>query len=380
MGRSRAAAQHPDRVAAVHGPPIVAAAAVPHAPQMLTLPATEDHAQVARIKADMAAIGDAMRAHRPDLVIVISNDHGDDFVLRSVPAFVVHCGSAAEGRDGHAGRWAVDGEAGYAVLRGLQEEGFDPAFTLDAPLGTYFTIPMEAMGFTRTTPVLPLFVNAYVPPQPGAARCFAFGTALARCLARQGVRAALIASGGLSHYPGTTAYRDPGPDLETDRRIFERLAAGNLRWLLSLTDAEMDRSGNIELRSWLILAGAVGDREPQVTRFETNWHHTYAVLGWTALEEAEPAPRLRYPPTPSDRAELSRALFELRTEPGACRRFLADRAAFADGFALSAGEREALLDLDEARLRDGLGVHPLLTSGALRRLRAVADQEGIRIA
>src|SRR5580700_5684011 len=81
---------------------IVGAAIVPHAPQFLTLPETEDHAQVARVEQAMRKIGERFRALTPDLLIMISNAHCDDFVVRCVPAFALHCGVRAEGTDGHA--------------------------------------------------------------------------------------------------------------------------------------------------------------------------------------------------------------------------------------------------------------------------------------
>ena len=345
----------------------VGAAAVPHAPQMLSLPKSEDHDQVARVRKAMFGIGEAMRAEKPDLVIVIGNDHGDDFILRSVPAFMFHCGPRAVGRDGHAGHWAVDGEAGYELLRAMQDEGFDPAFTLDAPIGTFFTIPVEFMGWSKETPVLPLFVNSYVPPQPSPERCFAFGQALARAVERMGRRAVLIASGGLSHYPGTAVYSDPGPDLKADTEIFERIRGGNLRHLLSMDAAALDATGNIELRSWLILAGIVGDRKPQVASLEPNWHHTYGTFGWTDLKPKPPA-RLWYPANPTRRAELARALHALRTDEDAGRAFLADAAGFAARWDLAEDERAALIAMDEKAMRDAMGIHALLTSGAARGL------------
>src|SRR3954470_21596626 len=74
---------------------IVGAAIVPHAPQFLTLPETEDKAQVARVNTAMREIGDKFRALDPDLVIVISNAHCDDFVVRCVPAFALHIAAPA---------------------------------------------------------------------------------------------------------------------------------------------------------------------------------------------------------------------------------------------------------------------------------------------
>lgn len=348
-----------------HG--VVGGAIVPHAPQLLSLPKTEDHAQVARVRAAMKEIGDGFRALGADLLIVISNDHGDDFTLKSVPPFMVHCGNHTAGRDEHAGTWRLEGRAGYALFEALQDEEFDPAFTLDAPIGTFFTIPVEFMGYSRDEPFLPLFVNSYVPPQPRPERCFAFGQALDRAARRIGRRAVVVASGGLSHYPGTARYADPGPDLVTDRAIFERCSEGNLRYLLSLDAAALDRSGNVEARSLLILAGALGDRRPDVARFEPNWHHTYGVLGWTRNANETPA-RLYYGATPSERVELSRALHLLRISAEAGAQFARDPAEFFAGFALSEEERHAIVERDQPRLRDEYGVHPLLVYGALTRI------------
>jgi 2,3-dihydroxyphenylpropionate 1,2-dioxygenase len=351
-------------------PGIVGAAIVPHAPQFLTLPDTEDKAQVARVNAAMRAIGERCRALAPDLVIVLSNAHCDDFVVHCVPAFMIHCGTRAEGSGGHRGIWPIDGEAGYALLQQLLDLGFDPAFTLDAKLGTPFTIPLDFCGYPRETPFLPIFVNAYVPPQPSPERCFAFGQGLARAIERLGRRAVVIASGGLSHYPGTPLY--PHPDIATDRVIFERLAAGNLRYLLSLDAAALDRSGNVECRSLQILAGAIGDRPPDSALFEPSWHHIYAVLGWTGLSPAAVA-RPHYPATAPQHSELARAIFAMVDDNAARGAFLADRDGYAARFALADDERAALVTLDREALRERFAINPMLLYQLEQRLAKRGD-------
>ena len=344
---------------------IVGAAIVPHAPQFLTLPDTEDKAQVARVNAAMRQLGDRFRALDPDLVVVISNAHCDDFVVRCVPAFALHCGVRAQGSGKHGGWWPIDGEAGYALVRELLDAGFDPAFTLDAALGTAFTIPLDFCGYQRETPFLPIFVNAYVPPQPAPERCFAFGRALARALERLGRRAVVLASGGLSHYPGTPLY--PHPDLATDRIIFERLAAGNLLYLMSLDAAALDKSGNVECRALQILAGAIGDRPPQISLFEPSWHHIYAVVGWTELA-AEAEAMQHYPATEPARGALAAAIFALVADPSARAEFHADRGGFAARFELSADEGAALAALDRDALRERFRINPMLLYQMEQRL------------
>jgi 2,3-dihydroxyphenylpropionate 1,2-dioxygenase len=265
----------------------------------------------------------------------------------------------------HRGDWALDGELGYALVPELSSQGFDLAFTLNAKLPTAFTIPYAFMGFDRKTPMTAIFVNAYMPPQPTAQRCFAFGQALERALCRLGRRALLVASGGLSHYPGTRHY--PHPDVETDRGIFERLVAGDLQHLLGFSNAAMDRTGNVELRAVQILAGAVGDRKPFASQFEPSWHHTYATLAWN-LESQQAPEALVYPALPGHRAALVEAVYLLRTSPADARAFIADAASFCDRFALAAEEREALIAFDADQLRDRFALHGLLTAGARLQL------------
>jgi 2,3-dihydroxyphenylpropionate 1,2-dioxygenase len=345
-------------------PGVVGGAAVPHAPQFFTLPDTEDHDQVARVEAAMGKVGEGLRALEPDVVVIVANDHLENHLLHTVPSFTLHCGAAASGS--FAGRqfhWPVPSESAAAVLKAVQVEGFDPAFTMNASIGYEFGIPLTFLGFDGDTPVLPIYVNAYVPPQPSGDRCYQFGAALHRALERCGLRAVVVASGGLSHYPGTDLYGQP--DVPHDRDLMARVEAGNLRALLALDDAALDRTGNVEARSWIILAGALGDRVPDAVLLEPSWHHVYGMAAWTSDEAPSPAD-LHYPMTDPRLLALYEALYELRMSDDARSAWLTDAGAYADRFTLSAEERSALVELDEPALRE-LGVHPLL--GFLARLQ-----------
>jgi 2,3-dihydroxyphenylpropionate 1,2-dioxygenase len=172
-----------------------------------------------------------------------------------------------------------------------------------------------------------------------------------------GRRAVVLASGGLSHYPGTPQY--PHPDLATDRVIFEHLAAGNLRYLMSLDAAALDRSGNVECRSLQILAGAIGDRPPQMALFEPSWHHTYAVVGWTEFAPLAEA-ALHYPATAPDRSALAAAIFTLVEDAAARAAFRRDPAHYAARFELAEDERAALAALDSDTLRERFQINPML--------------------
>lgn len=357
---------------------VVGGAAVPHAPQFFTLPETEDHDQVGRIRASMAGLGEDLRKLRPDVVMIVANDHLQNFMLHCVPPFTVHRGPRAQGT--FAGRdfsWPIASDAATDLVRALQGQGFDPAVSMNAPIGYEFGIPLTFMGFDESIPLVPVFINSYLPPQPPADRCYQLGQAVDAAAKRLGLRIVLVASGGLSHYPGTELYSRP--DLDTDRFLLDRMSAGNMRVLLELGDAGLDRTGNVEARSWLVLAGALGERRPDVVLMEPSWHHNYAVLGWSTDHTASADTQddeLHYPVPRPDQLALYEALFNLRMRPEMRREYLQDAEAYASQFELAEEERRAVVALDEERLR-ALGVHPLL--GFLARLevgmaRAAAER------
>lgn len=353
---------------------VIAAVAAPHAPQLLSLPDTEDHAQVDRVKMTLADVGAAFSEKDIDVVIVISNDHGDHFVTHSVPPFCVHVAKAAEGMHKHRGLWKLESDIGFTLVTEMSNLGFDLAYTLGASLPTAFTIPYKFMGFTRDHGMLPIFVNAYMPPQPSGLRCFLFGQALDQALSRAGKRALLIASGGFSHFPGTDRYAEP--DVETDRQWFDRISAGELRFMAGISDQKLDETGNVELRSLQILAGALGDCKPFIAQFEPSWHHTYVTFAWDLERDSVTQYTPAYPRPAVDRAGLIEALFQLRTSPERIREYLQDREAFSRRFDLDEEAKNALIALDETTLRDDLGMHPLLTAGALRHVSMLAGKPG----
>lgn len=337
---------------------VVGGAAVPHAPQFFTLPDTEDHEQVARIESTLTQMGGRLLEMEPDAIVVIANDHLENFMLQAVPAFTVLRGPVARGS--FAGRdysWPVNSDAATALILELQDQNFDPAVSLNAPIGYEFGIPMTFMGIPEGMPVIPIFVNSYVPPQPSPDRCYDFGRALHRGAVAAGLRLVVVASGGLSHFPGTERYSDP--DIETDEMLLNRIRRGNLRSMLALDDVALDATGNVEARSWLMLAGALGERVPSEVAMEPSWHHNYAMVCWDSSVSQPPRESLHYPIPRADQLPLYEALFKLRTDPEVCRAWLADPASVADGFDLDGSARQALLTLAEEDLRS-TGVHPLL--------------------
>ena len=108
---------------------------LPHAPQFFTLPDTEDKATVARVQQTAADIGERLRALEPDLWVMFSNDHAEQFFHQVAPAFTIHVGAEASGEfAGHRFHWPVPGDIGLELVQRLYRSGFDPAFTSTAKI------------------------------------------------------------------------------------------------------------------------------------------------------------------------------------------------------------------------------------------------------
>ena len=249
--------------------------------------------------------------------------------------------------------WKIPSEIGFELVRELYRQNFDPAFTSTARIDYAIGIPLTHLALTD--PVLPIFVNAYLPPQPTPERCYAFGQAVARSVSALGLKTVVLASGGMSHFPGTNRYGHP--ELAWDTKVLEKLAAGNLKSLIGFDEAELDDTGNIELRCWACAAGSLGERKPDIVSMDPSWHHNYASLGWTEARLA--GHDAHYPAIKPELVELTSALHGLAHEQAARDQFVADAAAYAGGFKLSSEQNQALIALDLEKMV-AMGAHPLL--------------------
>jgi len=346
---------------------VVGGAMLPHAPQFFTLPDTEDKTNVERVRAVAAEIGTRLRALEPDLWIIFSNDHAEQFFHQAAPPFTIHVGGEATGE--FAGRkfhWKIPSEISFELVRSLYRQNFDPAFSSTARIDYAIGIPLTHLG--HTDPVLPIYVNAYLPPQPTMERCYAFGQAIARTVTAMGLKTVILSSGGMSHFPGTDRYANP--ELAFDRRVLEKLAAGNLKSLIGYDETELDETGNIELRCWACAAGALGERVPDIVSMDPSWHHNYASLAWIDSTPGASAPH--YPSIKPELVALTSALHALAHDAERRAQYLADAPAYADQFALSPDQRAALIGLDMAAIVK-MGAHPLvpfLAQMQIQRLRA----------
>ena len=259
--------------------PLVAAAALPHTPQLLVRPETEDRDLVLRVHAGYAEIKRLLGAAKSDVICIVAGDHVEGFFLTSVPALAVYVGSSVSGTfDRYRYTFDVHELLARALLQQGIERGFDLAYSQDLALDYAFYVPLHFAMPEPCLPIVPLYVNVYLPPQPTPRRCYAWGQALRAMLDARPERIALLASGGLSHFPGSDRYHSP--DYAWDRKILDQLVQGRGSETAALTAEELDKAGNVEFRTWITLLGAVGDAKARVICYEPSWHHGNAVVTW----------------------------------------------------------------------------------------------------
>src|SRR5262249_40026153 len=154
---------------------------------------------------------------------------------------------------------------------------------------------------------------------------------IARAVTTLGLKTVVLASGGMSHFPGTNRYSNP--ELEWDQAALARIAAGNLKSLIGYDEDELDDQGNIQLRCWACAPGALGERKPDVVSMDPSWHHNYASVAW--FNGGARPHDLHYPSVRPELVGLTSALHALAHDATARADFIADARSFVARFPLS---------------------------------------------
>lgn len=214
-------------------------------------------------------VRDWLERVKPDVAVMVYNDHGLNFFLDKLPTFAV--GAAPEYRNADEG-WGLPTLAPYPghpqlswhVIESLVNDEFDITSCQEMFVDHAFTVPLALLwpGDRRPVKTVPVAVNTVQHPLPTPARCFKLGHALGRAIASypEDLRVVVIGTGGLSHQlDGERAgFINKEFDLECLEKIIndpQALTRYSIHDIVRLAGTQ-----GVELIMWLVMRGALSAR------------------------------------------------------------------------------------------------------------------------
>ena len=217
-----------------------------------------------------------MKNARPDVAIVIYNDHASAFSLELIPTFAIGVADTfAPADEGYGPRDVpvVDGHPDLAwyLAENLILAEFDMTIANSLPVDHGLTVPLSILfGQPDAWPcrVVPVCVNVIQYPPPTGKRCYDLGRAIARIVASfdEDLSVVVFGTGGMSHQ--LQGERAGVINQAFDVDFLDRLVS-DPQGLTRRPHVEYIReagSEGIELVMWLAMRGALGDSVRQVHR------------------------------------------------------------------------------------------------------------------
>jgi aromatic ring-opening dioxygenase catalytic subunit (LigB family) len=275
---------------------IVAAMAMTHSPGLTGwfARASEEYQRLA-----LQALGEMRRRleeARPDVVVMVSNDHLLNWPINNVPEYTVgiaeeHVGPA-DWFDEWLGmeKYRVPGHASLArfIVNEAGRRRLSLAWLREMQFDDGISVPTHYLNPDARFRLVPITMNCTVPPIPTPERAYEVGRVL-----RDVVRAypgperiAVVATGGLSHEPGGPRYF--WVDEEFDRWFLDLLKRGDHQALLrECTLERMEEAGSggtAELLAWVAaLPFTTGPADVLAYVPAVAWRSGTGMVAWNEL-------------------------------------------------------------------------------------------------
>jgi aromatic ring-opening dioxygenase catalytic subunit (LigB family) len=213
----------------------------------------------------------AIEGRQPDALVMVAAEHFANFFMNSMPAFAMGMADYYEGPIEDEAwlaikRARIPGNADLSgrLIRSIMRE-VDLAYAEEWKFDHGIMVPLHFLTPRYELPVIPVNINCQGPPLTPLTRAWAFGEALRRASDEMPERIAVVATGGISHWPCTP---DSGKINEAwDREFLRRWSQNDKDALLSYTDEETYRDagqGGFEIRTLIAAAAAANGAKGQV--------------------------------------------------------------------------------------------------------------------
>ena len=279
--------------------PLVSAMAASHAPNILLEPGAEWEdfmdlhysmapqgsasrptlEQQKRLRRDAEAAFAALRTDleeaRPDVLIVVANDQFVNFFWNNIPTFFVTLADEVHGHfTRHKFRYRNHKELGRAIVDAGMEKGIDFSFGEHVELQHTQNVPLYFLLPEPRIPILPVYVNTWVAPAPTPKRCYQVGELIREVAVNSPERVAILATGGLSHFPGSPRIGEI--DTQFDHKLLEIMRQGKGPSLAEYSVDELLKAGDSEFLNWMVVVGAVGNAKATYTSYMPD----FVATGW----------------------------------------------------------------------------------------------------
>ena len=208
-------------------------------------------------------------AHKPDVVLLVYNDHATAFSLDVIPTFAIGTAATFQPADEGWGARPVPKLVGHPALaahvaHSVIQDDFDLTIVNKMDVDHGLTVPLSLMCGQPDAwpcPVIPFAVNVVQYPVPSGRRCFMLGQAIRRAVESfdEDLNVQIWGTGGMSHQ-----LQGPRAGLinaEWDNKFLDRLIADpdDLSKMPHIDYVREAGSEGIELVMWLIARGAMAD-------------------------------------------------------------------------------------------------------------------------
>ena len=214
---------------------------------------------------------------KPDVVILVYNDHASAFSLELIPTFAIGCADEFPPADEGWGPRPVPvvkghPELAWHIAQSAILDEFDMTIVNKMDVDHGLTVPMSLLcGQPDAWPVrvVPLAVNVVQYPPPTGHRCYMLGKAIRRAVEsfNQDLKVVIFGTGGMSHQ-----LQGPRAGLinkEFDTRFLARLSSDpeGLANTPHLDYVREAGSEGIELVMWHVMRGALNEKVKEIYRF-----------------------------------------------------------------------------------------------------------------
>lgn len=221
-------------------------------------PETRDafYAAMDEMRADIEASG-------AEAIIVVAAEHFANFFMNNMPSFAVGMGDSYEGPIEDPAWLGIDkynapGDKDLSKRLIIEMMNtVDVAYCEEWKFDHGIAVPLHFLTPNYDKTIIPVNINCQGPPLAPLHRAWAFGEALRRAADSVDEKIALVATGGISHWPATP---DSGKiNFDWDTEFMQHWCNNDKEALLSYNDRDIyldAGQGGFEIRTYIAAAAA----------------------------------------------------------------------------------------------------------------------------